>query len=221
MIDKAISYNPLTVLDCGAGWGEIAYSIANHGIHVIALTPCPSSVRYLSKVTAEEGLSVEILGGLLEECDFGDRKFDVVLCGEVIEHVANDMTFIEKAISLASRAVIVTTPFGSVERGFLGSKNDHAKVRGQHVRAYSEKRFNLLVDHAEKSGLVKSKGVEAVEGIRNLVGDPVKSFCSVLEVISDAGVKHQDFGSGRDSGATKVAKHSKKGKARKQKGQPA
>ena len=221
ILDKILSYNPLTVLDCGVGWGEITFAIAKLGIHVVAVAPCEGAVSYAKQRAKESEVSIEFIHGLLEACDFGVRKFDIVLCGEVIEHVANDIDFVDKAVGLARQAVIITTPHGSVERGFLGQRNDHTKVRGQHIRAYSKSRFQRLINDVQRNNTVCAKGVDEIQGIKNLSGEVTTNFCTVLEVVNDAGVKCQNVHAKRADDLIRDTKGHARRKSRKKESQPA
>jgi 2-polyprenyl-3-methyl-5-hydroxy-6-metoxy-1,4-benzoquinol methylase len=145
IMDRVISENPTTVLDVGAGWGEIPVEIAKLGIHVTALAPFEAGTRMAKEIQEEKGLPIQWVHEIFETCEFGETKFDVVLLGEIIEHVIDDVRFIQRACDLANRAVLITTPAGSFDRGL------RPPTFTEHVRAYSTR--------AIKSALDQLKGV--------------------------------------------------------------
>lgn len=175
IFDSVIAENPLTVLDVGAGYGEMAVMLARAGIQVTALNLSPENSASMRAYLGDEALPLEWITGLFEQLDFKDTKFDLVLCGEVLEHVYDDLSFLQKCVDLAKQAVIVTTPIGSCEAGFL----PNAKLQDEHVRAYSKRSFADLLNRL--TGVKKNFNVHEKESLHGFRGQPIKCFCVRLE----------------------------------------
>lgn len=146
VINQVTSELPLTVLDIGSGYGNIAIALARRGISVTALNLIEGfsegARRYLEE--NKETLPIDWIYGSFETADFGSTKFDVVYAGEIIEHVPNDRAFLEKCLGLARHAVVITTPAGSCDNGF--APKAQWRMHNQHVRAYSEDSFKFLIE---------------------------------------------------------------------------
>ena len=178
--------NPLTVLDVGCGYGEFAVLLARSGIHVTAVAPLESKTAITRDIVKDEKLPIEWIHGLFEELDFGETRFDVVVAGEILEHVEDDVAFLEKAVNLAKNLVLLTTPSGAVEEGFLppdDSFHNH-RLRG-HVRAYSVQSLKALLGTVP--GVTVEK-LEEVKGSGGYRGQGIKCFLVKLR----KGVGHGD-----------------------------
>lgn len=168
IMDKVIAENPTTVLDVGAGWGEISVEIAKLGVHVTALSPFEGGTHLAKSTMEEKGLPIQWVHELFEGCDFKDTTFDVVLLGEVIEHVVDDLAFIQRACDLANRAVLITTPAGSFDRGL------RSPTFTEHVRAYSTKALKNVLDRLKGvtyvlDNIPEGKGVPELQKQYHLV----------------------------------------------------
>lgn len=177
MFDRVYSENPETVLDIGCGFGEIAWPIAKKGYQVTAITPSKIVTDRLNETAIEENLPLQVVCGVFEDLDFGDRQFDVVILGEIVEHVANDYAVLQKACSLAKKCIIVTTPKESCDGGFMedASWREHT----DHVRAYSQSDFKSLIESVpefEVSGSVLELGTNIVS---ESLGE-ITCFCAKL-----------------------------------------
>jgi ubiquinone/menaquinone biosynthesis C-methylase UbiE len=168
--------NPKTVLDVGVGWGEVSRLLADRNYMVTGICPNQGVVDRLNKLT--ENSSAEFLCTTLEEADFGDRRFDVVVATEILEHVAADRPFLRKCCDLAERAVLLTTPVGSTEYGFFPNADWRENL--QHVRSYSHKSFESLVTGVG-GDFEMSGGVEALQQlVSSYNGHPIYAFCCKL-----------------------------------------
>lgn len=93
---------PGTVVDLGAGEGEVALPLARLGHHVIAVDSSPAMVRTLEERAAAAGLQgVEVHRGDLEALPLDDAVGDVVLISQTLHHTRRP----EAAIAEAARVV--------------------------------------------------------------------------------------------------------------------
>ena len=87
---------------------------------------------------------------------FGDRVFDLIVAGDIIEHLPNPGLFLEscrRVLSADGRIIITTVNAYSVAR-FLKSIFFHEAVHPEHTAYYSNKTLTRLV---EMSGLIAAR----------------------------------------------------------------
>ena len=89
VLNKPLSQ--LSLLDVGCGWSQALLFFTSKGMNCYGFDPAPEAVRYgISK-----GLNVRSAG--MERMDvFGDKKFDVVMLKNVLEHLANPIEVLEE-----------------------------------------------------------------------------------------------------------------------------
>lgn len=76
-----------TILEVGAGWGEIAVELAIKGAVVIGIEPDEEKIeisRLLAKIKEQD---VKFVKGVGEELPYPDNHFEFVVCSTVLEHV--------------------------------------------------------------------------------------------------------------------------------------
>jgi SAM-dependent methyltransferase len=76
------------VLNAGAGAGSLTESLITRGYRVTSVDMSEQFVDRLRAVTAGRG---EVEWADLTKLQFADASFDAVVCGEVLEHVADDL----------------------------------------------------------------------------------------------------------------------------------
>lgn len=176
ILDVATASNPKTILDLGSGYGEIAMSLGKEGYQVTGLTVNPVACRKLNQFAQDNGLPVQIADAIFEYSDFGDRRFDVVIAGEIIEHVFDDRVFVQRCADLANHAVVITTPMGSCEGGF--TKNGERRSQGAHVRSYSRRSFERLIRSI--NGVTPGEVSELIS-VAGAQGQCISCFCACLK----------------------------------------
>ena len=72
---------------------------------------------------------------LSKELKISDKKYDLVLCNQVLEHITNDLQAIKNLIKLSNKYILITVPSGRY--------NKTSKLVG-HVRHYTIHYINLL-----------------------------------------------------------------------------
>jgi ubiquinone/menaquinone biosynthesis C-methylase UbiE len=183
LMDRVIAENPSTVLDVGAGWGEIAVEIAKLGVHVTAMSPFERGTQLAKQIQGEKGLPIQWIHDIFQSYDFGDVKFDVVILGEIIEHAVDDLKFLQRACDLANQVVLLTTPCGSFDRGF--KPRDARTQYGQHLRAYSTVSMENL--------LSKLTGVTCkLEGIPENAQEFSRMY-HLVRILKKKEIRHVDY----------------------------
>jgi 2-polyprenyl-6-hydroxyphenyl methylase/3-demethylubiquinone-9 3-methyltransferase len=88
----------LRVLDIGCGGGILSESIARHGAQVLGIDVTPRNITIAKGHADGQGLDVTYRQVALEELD--EAPFDVVLNMEVIEHVLDAPTFLQRCLGM-------------------------------------------------------------------------------------------------------------------------
>jgi hypothetical protein len=192
ILNEIQAENPLSILDVGSGWGEIAFMLGVLKRNVVSLAPNPAVRRILEPKVRDAKINVRFVDKLFEEITPKEGAFDLVLLGEVIEHVLDDTETLQKACLLARRTVLLTTPVGSCEQGF--HPNADWRSHDEHLRAYSRKRFEELLSKAPQF-----RTVGDIQVIAEIVGhrqQPLNCFCVKLRRIRDDCVQLAENGNG-------------------------
>lgn len=79
----------LRVLDLGCGGGFVAEELARRGAKVVGIDPALPLLSVARKHAADSGLSIDYREGSGERIPAQDQEFDVVICVDVLEHVAD------------------------------------------------------------------------------------------------------------------------------------
>ena len=80
------------VLNAGAGAGSLTASLLDHGYRVTSVDTSEPFLERLRAVTAEHGgEGSEVLHADLTALPFADASFDGIVCGEVLEHIPDDV----------------------------------------------------------------------------------------------------------------------------------
>jgi ubiquinone biosynthesis O-methyltransferase len=77
------------VLDLGCGGGFMAEALAERGALVTGIDPSPGAIDIARKHAETSGLAIGYAVGVGESLDFADDSFDIVVCVDVLEHVAD------------------------------------------------------------------------------------------------------------------------------------
>ena len=107
-----------SVLDIGCSQGICPILLGQAGFGVLALDINGEAIAFANdKLLAEEESvkkSVQFVQGNFSSYAFGDRHFDNVIFGEVLEHLVRPEVFIEKAYAVLNDGgrVVITVPFG-------------------------------------------------------------------------------------------------------------
>jgi 2-polyprenyl-6-hydroxyphenyl methylase/3-demethylubiquinone-9 3-methyltransferase len=141
-----------TLLDVACGGGLLGPHIAGLGYRHVGVDLSPTATR----VAAEHGVTV-VLGDALR-LPFGDGVFDVVVAGEVLEHVADH----QQAVSEACRVLRVggTLVIDTIAATWWG--RFLSVTVGEHIPAGPPRRLHdpaLFVDRDDLQGAAARCGV--------------------------------------------------------------
>lgn len=113
LLELALSDDPRTALDYGCGSGEQAIALAQHGLAVTAFDPSARMIEIVqSRVESHAGLPVT--AGAELDTLVSDSTFDVIMCSNVLDHVApehfDDTVRRLRELTASSGRAIVTVP---------------------------------------------------------------------------------------------------------------
>lgn len=103
----------MKVLDCGAGFGELAVWLALRGAQVTAIDVSPKCLEVVAKRAMHHGVSQNVTTRLLpvEQIDYADDSFDLVVGVFILHHVMLDrcMPQIRRVLRPGGKALFLET----------------------------------------------------------------------------------------------------------------
>jgi 2-polyprenyl-3-methyl-5-hydroxy-6-metoxy-1,4-benzoquinol methylase len=124
------------ILDVGCGTGHVTLDLAEAGYEVTATDISPNLVRLTRSRLNKCGLKADVRVLDLVEIESIDKRFDTIICLDVLEHVGDDSLAIRKLSTLlvSKGRLVVSVP--TLE--FLYGIRDR---RLGHFRRYSKRRI--------------------------------------------------------------------------------
>jgi ubiquinone/menaquinone biosynthesis C-methylase UbiE len=131
------------VLDAGCGSGSLVTRLARHGFRVDGIDLSEKSIALGRKKIEEMGLEdrANLRRGNVTRTDFFDKAFDGIVCGEVLEHLTDDVAAVREfnRILKGGGICVVTVPANPKS----WSIDDQW---GGHVRRYEETQLRRLFE---------------------------------------------------------------------------
>jgi 2-polyprenyl-6-hydroxyphenyl methylase/3-demethylubiquinone-9 3-methyltransferase len=93
-------YEGLRFLDIGCGGGLLSEPMARLGAEVVGADPSAKNISTASVHAAEQGLAIDYRVATAEDLAAAGETFDVILNMEVIEHVADPVSFTATCASM-------------------------------------------------------------------------------------------------------------------------
>lgn len=158
------------VLDVGCGTGPISLYLASQGNSVTGIDVSQNAIN-VAQASADvlKLKNVSFLNLSFPEDSLAQQQFDFITCIEVLDHIPNDRTTIERIFSLLSPNGVLVLSVSSRNspihrlRMFL-KKQDSCDKRVGHLRRYNVDQITKLVRSANLS-IIKTKRTEGL--IRN------------------------------------------------------
>jgi 2-polyprenyl-6-hydroxyphenyl methylase/3-demethylubiquinone-9 3-methyltransferase len=100
--DGAINrpFDGLTILDIGCGGGLLSEPMARLGATVTGIDPSATNIEVARLHAATSDLAIDYRATTAEEVEAAGARFDVLLCMEVVEHVADVPAFLATCAAL-------------------------------------------------------------------------------------------------------------------------
>lgn len=157
----------LSILDFGCGVGTVSFFMASKGNSVIGLDISKDAVDIANK--SAKLMKVDKLAKFYDletgKRKVNKRKFDLILCIEVIEHIEQDRELVNYLAKLLKKkgVLVISTPSMNAPLKKLGLTNDFDKKAG-HLRRYDVEK---LVKMVKSTGLNVKKVIKTEGLIRN------------------------------------------------------
>lgn len=137
-IMKALSHLEFdSLLDVGAAEGYMAYVAKK--LFDVEVKCCDLSEEACKR--AQEIFKIESTSADIHDLPFKNNEFDVVLCSETLEHVADLQRAIDELLRIASKAVVVTVPHEAKE---VIDKNIREGIPHGHIHSFDSESFDFL-----------------------------------------------------------------------------
>jgi 2-polyprenyl-6-hydroxyphenyl methylase/3-demethylubiquinone-9 3-methyltransferase len=94
------SFKNIDILDVGCGGGLISVPLVKMSANVTAIDASPNNIKAAKAYTQQHNLNINYQNSTVEELLLNPQKFDVIVCLEVIEHVANVDEFVANLAKL-------------------------------------------------------------------------------------------------------------------------
>jgi len=127
------NFNGGNILDAGMGGGSLLFSLAKLGGNCFGIDKSRLFVKYVKEKAKNEGFeNIKVTSGELGKLPYKSGFFDMIVCGEVVEHINDVPAAKEFARTLKKGGVLVlTTPNGpeqwSVIDDWAGHKRRYTK----------------------------------------------------------------------------------------------
>jgi 2-polyprenyl-6-hydroxyphenyl methylase/3-demethylubiquinone-9 3-methyltransferase len=171
------------VLDVGCGGGILSESFARAGADVTGIDLSPAAIETAKKHAAESGLGIEYhLASPSEFLKRKPRKFDIIVCAEVLEHVDDPAGFLKETLKMLK--IRGRFFFGTINRTmkarifavFVAENILKMLPRGTHD-------FKRFIRPSELVRILKENGLEAEE-LKGMSYDPLKLAFELSKDIS-------------------------------------
>ena len=156
-LDRLTLTSGEVVLDLGAGFGRHAFAALRRGAKVVALDSgqaemeSVSGMFYAMREVGEipANANAEAIRGDVLALPFSDSTFDLLICSEVMEHIADEslaLSELSRVVKVGGR-IALTVPRTWPEKINWALSDDYHNVPGGHIRIYHRTRLeDLLVE---------------------------------------------------------------------------
>lgn len=93
-LTKPLPFTGLRILDIGCGGGLLSEPMARLGAQVVGADAAPRNIPVAQLHAAQMGLTIDYRNVAAEDLAAAGEQFDVVLNMEVVEHVADPLTYL-------------------------------------------------------------------------------------------------------------------------------
>lgn len=142
-----IKTKQLNCIDVGCGVGTLAFYLAKKGINVSAYDVSSSAITICNRYKEYSGIKkIKFIQANIETVNTY-KKYDLLICTEVIEHLRNDRKFIKKLCNLCAKKgrLVLSTPSENAPLYKLGLL-DGFDLRVGHLRRYNTSNLTKILN---------------------------------------------------------------------------
>jgi SAM-dependent methyltransferase len=132
------------ILEVGCGEGRLACRLARNGLSVTATEPSREALEKARHLATEMGLVIHFERAAIEELDPSCHAAPLVICCEVLEHVASPDDALEHLSRLAAPWLLASVPREPLWRVLNLARGAYWRSRGNtpgHVNHWSRRAF--------------------------------------------------------------------------------
>lgn len=167
----------LTILDIGCGGGLVSEPLSRLGAAMTGMDADAQAIETAQSHAAENGASVDYVCGAAEDLVEQNRKFDVVLALEIIEHTASPEEFVSLCSSLVREGGLVI--FSTLNRNWksyaLGIVAAEYLLRWVPPGTHEWKRF---VKPSELTEMAENEDLSLID-VKGMIFNPIKNEFSI------------------------------------------
>lgn len=157
----------LAILDIGCGGGLLAEPLTRLGAQVTGIDASERNIGIARAHAAESGLEIAYEATTAENLVRGDRRFDVVLNMEVVEHTADVSAFLEASLALLKpRGIMVIATLNRTPQSFAFAILGAEYVLGWLPRGTHD--WSRFVRPSELAAMLRAHGAQItrLDGVR-------------------------------------------------------
>lgn len=183
-------FDGLRLIDIGCGGGLVAEPMARLGAGVTAIDGAQANIRTAAVHADQSGLAIDYRATTVEALiEASEAPFDVVLCLEVVEHVADVRHFLtDCAKLLAPGGIMIMATINRTPKAFALAIVGAEYVLGWLPRGTHA--YGKLVKPSEAAAPLRAAGLD----VRDPVGVTYNPLMATWSTSTDAGVNYMLVG---------------------------
>ena len=176
---KAMPFNGLNILDIGCGGGLLCEPMARLGANVVGVDAAQRNIPIAVAHAKQSNLTIDYRHGTAEEVLTGDEKFDVILNMEVVEHVADPLSYIKTCEALLKNGgMMLCSTINRNTKSFL-----MAIIGAEYVMRWLPKgthEWSKFFKPSELENIIEQAGLEMVDK-KGFVFNPISWQWSISD----------------------------------------
>jgi 2-polyprenyl-6-hydroxyphenyl methylase/3-demethylubiquinone-9 3-methyltransferase len=171
--DKSLKpYKGLSILDIGCGGGLVCEPMARLGADVTGIDADRNAIAVAAAHAAQSGLGIDYRAVSTDGLIASDRKYDVVLALEIVEHVADVERFVGHCMALCKPGgIVVFSTLNRTPKSFLLGKIAAEYILGWVPKGTHD--WKKFLKPSELAGAIRRASGEVLN-IEGMVFDPLK-----------------------------------------------
>jgi 2-polyprenyl-3-methyl-5-hydroxy-6-metoxy-1,4-benzoquinol methylase len=135
--------------EMGCGEGELSIRLARKGLRVSGMDIAPDAIAEARLRVAAAGVDVELDAGSIYELDTTRHRADLVVCCEVLEHLEDTASALDKLHAICGHRLITSVPREPIWRAMNMARGKYVSSLGNtpgHVQHWSRGQFLAMLD---------------------------------------------------------------------------